>query len=293
MQVEYGNGRVEEFLPGEQLTPDTMRLPATLVATAVALVAFHLCMLSNLPPPAVVAQQQRQQRQQQQQQQLNAVASTSGAPAAGPSPPLQPRRPFIWERLRKWHAVAMEVCDAEDLEALGLTNLEPEVRTRVVAGCLPAPGYHQPCWAGAIITPVGPLARSCSGPLQLEVLEARMSQLFPPWVAFCHNDVQYGNMLLFRDGNGSSNRSDGAGETAPAAAGGTAPAAVAVSSSGVSSSGGGVTVRLIDFEYSSVNDVAYDIANHFCEWAYNYHSGESCCGGTDKPDQGPVMMSPA
>lgn len=32
-------------------------------------------------------------------------------------------------------------------------------------------------------------------------------------------------------------------------------------------------VKLIDYEYSTLNDVAFDVANHFCEWAYNYHSG--------------------
>lgn len=35
-------------------------------------------------------------------------------------------------------------------------------------------------------------------------------------------------------------------------------------------------VRLIDFEYAKYNatktDIAYDLANHFCEWMYNYNS---------------------
>jgi len=30
-------------------------------------------------------------------------------------------------------------------------------------------------------------------------------------------------------------------------------------------------VVFIDFEYASYNPRGYDLANHFCEWAYNYH----------------------
>lgn len=32
-------------------------------------------------------------------------------------------------------------------------------------------------------------------------------------------------------------------------------------------------VRLIDFEYASPNDIGYDIANHWLEYASDYHSG--------------------
>ena len=31
---------------------------------------------------------------------------------------------------------------------------------------------------------------------------------------------------------------------------------------------------VIDFEYSGYNPRGYDIANHFCEWMYDYHSSE-------------------
>lgn len=48
---------------------------------------------------------------------------------------------------------------------------------------------------------------------------------------FCHNDLQHGNIMLLGDGS----------------------------------------VQLIDFEYSSFNDVAFDIANHFVEWAADYN----------------------
>jgi thiamine kinase-like enzyme len=34
--------------------------------------------------------------------------------------------------------------------------------------------------------------------LQLESLRSHLANRFPSWVGFCHNDLQYGNMLLFR-----------------------------------------------------------------------------------------------
>ncbi|KAL8243207.1 hypothetical protein R6Q59_009465 [Mikania micrantha] len=52
-------------------------------------------------------------------------------------------------------------------------------------------------------------------------------------IAFCHNDLQYGNIMI----NDKTK-----------------------------------TITLIDYEYASYNPVAYDLANHFCEWAANYHS---------------------
>ena len=31
---------------------------------------------------------------------------------------------------------------------------------------------------------------------------------------------------------------------------------------------------VIDFEYAGYNPRAFDIANHFCEWMYDYHSNQ-------------------
>ena len=125
-----------------------------------------------------------------------------------------------------------------------------------------------------------------------------MAALHPSWVGFCHNDLQYGNMLLFPPtGSGGSNggvagtnvaqlQMPAAGGGAGAAAGEAAGAACAMApanggspaNGGPSSSSAGnaaatTTVKLIDYEYSTLNDVGFDVANHFCEWAYNYHSG--------------------
>ncbi|CAH9105055.1 unnamed protein product [Cuscuta epithymum] len=52
-------------------------------------------------------------------------------------------------------------------------------------------------------------------------------------VGFCHNDLQYGNIMI------KDNAS---------------------------------CITLIDYEYASYNPIAYDFANHFCEMAANYHT---------------------
>ncbi|XP_010534325.1 PREDICTED: probable choline kinase 2 [Tarenaya hassleriana] len=52
-------------------------------------------------------------------------------------------------------------------------------------------------------------------------------------IGFCHNDLQYGNIMIDEE-----NRS----------------------------------ITIIDYEYASYNPVAYDIANHFCEMAADYHT---------------------
>ncbi|CAL4947766.1 unnamed protein product [Urochloa decumbens] len=55
------------------------------------------------------------------------------------------------------------------------------------------------------------------------------------WIGFCHNDLQYGNIMIDEETN---------------------------------------MLTIIDYEYASFNPVAYDIANHFCEMAADYHSAE-------------------
>ncbi|OQR88381.1 choline/ethanolamine kinase, partial [Thraustotheca clavata] len=54
----------------------------------------------------------------------------------------------------------------------------------------------------------------------------------PSPIVFCHNDLQYGNIML------SSKTND---------------------------------VVFIDFEYSHYNPRGYDLGNHFSEWCYDYH----------------------
>lgn len=52
-------------------------------------------------------------------------------------------------------------------------------------------------------------------------------------VGFCHNDLQYGNIMIDEETR---------------------------------------LLTIIDYEYAGFNPVAYDIANHFCEMAADYHS---------------------
>lgn len=34
-------------------------------------------------------------------------------------------------------------------------------------------------------------------------------------------------------------------------------------------------IRIIDYEYGTMNDVAFDVANHWCEYAADYHGDEA------------------
>ncbi|EQC31309.1 hypothetical protein SDRG_10912 [Saprolegnia diclina VS20] len=65
----------------------------------------------------------------------------------------------------------------------------------------------------------------------IATLETMLAAVPSP-IVFCHNDLQYGNIML------SSKTDD---------------------------------VVFIDFEYSHYNPRGYDLGNHFSEWCYNYH----------------------
>ncbi|KAE9617172.1 putative phosphotransferase with an alcohol group as acceptor [Lupinus albus] len=67
---------------------------------------------------------------------------------------------------------------------------------------------------------------------EISVLEKELSGTHLK-IGFCHNDLQYGNIMLQEKTN---------------------------------------SVTIIDYEYASYNPVAYDIANHFSEMAANYHT---------------------
>jgi choline/ethanolamine kinase len=67
-------------------------------------------------------------------------------------------------------------------------------------------------------------------------------------VCFCHNDLQEGNILLPDFGN---TKKKGSQQTYS-----------------------DDSVVLIDFEYCSYNYRSSDIANHFCEWMYDYSNPE-------------------
>ncbi|GJW27828.1 probable choline kinase 3 [Tanacetum coccineum] len=67
---------------------------------------------------------------------------------------------------------------------------------------------------------------------EIDALEKELSQSDQN-VSFCHNDLQYGNIMIEDETR---------------------------------------IITLIDYEYASYNPVAYDLANHFCEMAANYHT---------------------
>ncbi|KAG8480683.1 hypothetical protein CXB51_025273 [Gossypium anomalum] len=67
---------------------------------------------------------------------------------------------------------------------------------------------------------------------EISILEKKLSARHQR-IGFCHNDLQYGN-IMFDEGTKS--------------------------------------VTIIDYEYASYNPVAFDIANHFCEMAADYHT---------------------
>ncbi|PVH39429.1 hypothetical protein PAHAL_5G499600 [Panicum hallii] len=67
---------------------------------------------------------------------------------------------------------------------------------------------------------------------EIALLEKALSGVIQS-VGFCHNDLQYGNIMIYEETR---------------------------------------QVTLIDYEYASFNPVAFDIANHFCEMAADYHT---------------------
>ncbi|RDX61206.1 putative choline kinase 2, partial [Mucuna pruriens] len=69
---------------------------------------------------------------------------------------------------------------------------------------------------------------------EISILEKELSGAHQ-CIGFCHNDLQYGNIMLDEETN---------------------------------------SVTIIDYEYAAYNPIAFDIANHFCEMAANYHTEE-------------------
>ncbi|CAN8246735.1 unnamed protein product [Cochlearia groenlandica] len=104
------------------------------------------------------------------------------------------RTVLIWNRMRTWVRQAKNLCSSEDSREFCLDNIEDEINM-----------------------------------LEQEVNNEHHQQQ----IGFCHNDLQYGNIMIVQDTN---------------------------------------AITIIDYEYASYNPIAYDIANHFCEMVANYHS---------------------
>ncbi|XP_050385531.1 probable choline kinase 2 isoform X1 [Argentina anserina] len=67
---------------------------------------------------------------------------------------------------------------------------------------------------------------------EISVLEKELS-VPNQQIGFCHNDLQYGNIMIEEESK---------------------------------------AITIIDYEYASYNPIAFDIANHFCEMAADYHT---------------------
>lgn len=188
--LEFGNGRVEAFLPGEPLNAALLREPEVAAAIAGALAEFHVTMLRTLP-------------------------EAQEATIRGNSPTLDDSgtRDTLWDRLRAWADAAAAVAP----EAAAAAGVAP-------SSLLP----------------------------ELDAMQAAVERDWsPPWLVFAHNDLQYGNILRMNGPREGEN------------------------------SGAAVVVKLIDFEYSAVGDAAFDVANHFCEYAADYHGDEAAEGVLD------------
>ncbi|KAG0614076.1 hypothetical protein M758_6G149800 [Ceratodon purpureus] len=114
------------------------------------------------------------------------------------------RKAKIWERLREWLVKIQEHSDSSQVSDCGLSKLDDEIIDM---------NYLED---------------------EINYLQQRLDKR-DTQIGFCHNDLQYGNIML-------SEKDD--------------------------------SVTLIDYEYASYNPVAFDIANHFCEMTADYHSDE-------------------
>jgi len=97
-------------------------------------------------------------------------------------------------------------------------------------------------------------------------------------VVFCHNDLQEGNILLpdmsgaAKKPSTSSSSSQSKATTSPTSS--SSPSSPLSHSQPSASSPSSVLtddrVVLIDFEYCAYSYRGFDLANHFCEWAFDY-----------------------
>ncbi|GBG91340.1 hypothetical protein CBR_g52226 [Chara braunii] len=138
------------------------------------------------------------------------------------------RHPRIWERLRQWLSAAWDVAPSAQREDCRLDALGKEIDE--LERAFSAAGHVSARWG----------------------------------VRFCHNDLQYGNVMMVK-GRGPARRAD----VARAVLATTSDASSAADASDVAES-----VTLIDYEYACYNYVAYDIGNFYCEMMADYHSGE-------------------
>ncbi|KAL3159579.1 hypothetical protein ABBQ38_009993 [Trebouxia sp. C0009 RCD-2024] len=123
--VLFAEGRIEEFIEAQSVSAELMATPEVAVSIAAAMAHFHFSMLKHFTL-------------------LDHLPSCM-------SPVAQ-----IWDRLRDWTGVAGELYKPDELQRYGLSNIRHEIDT----------------------------------------LQHTLTAMQPGWLGFCHNDLQYGNMLL-------------------------------------------------------------------------------------------------
>ncbi|XP_054790830.1 probable choline kinase 2 isoform X1 [Prosopis cineraria] len=104
------------------------------------------------------------------------------------------RKVQIWHKLRKWLNLAKSLSSTKDAKNFGLEEMDEEINK--LENLISDSEGHQE-------------------------------------IGFCHNDLQYGNIMMDKDFR---------------------------------------SITIIDYEYASYNPIAYDLANHFCEMTADYHS---------------------
>lgn len=214
----FSNGRVEGYMNARPLLPSEMCLRHPL--DIVSLIARETARMHTLP--------------------------------LGPGGP-----PILWRYLDKWHAMVLEVTfDSTDSKAAGLHALNTGRIGRELAWLKTVlPSEHtqhgrtllldmaaKDGKAGVLLRSVLPvdLHTPCvSDPL----LQARIDGAACMFqVAFAHNDLLSGNILLLEERTGTGEDTD---------------------YSRYDSS----RVQIIDYEYGGYNYAGFDVANHFCEHA--------------------------
>ncbi|EJU01140.1 kinase-like protein [Dacryopinax primogenitus] len=152
---------------------------------------------------------------------------------------------WIGMRMRELHSVDLERVVQDDISLPGVwKNITSWlVPARDVLGLLakvPLPLQHK--WAN-ISTDID-LHRFAQ---DVSTYQALISSRTPP-VVFAHNDAQYGNLLRLTKPLRTPSSSPLAGATLPPQH----------------------QLIVVDFEYASPNPAAFDIANHFHEWCFDY-----------------------
>lgn len=216
-----------------------------------------------------------------------ALGPSSAPPVRGPKAPY----PGVWRRLKRWTreiSKVMEMVNAflatpEGAAITHALNLPAQLPVSVDAEPRPPPCTAQDLRSTTTNFKDMMLCLLAVDLPQLCLEVAQYKRYVRAWESqegksrrvFCHNDSQYGNLLMLRvDENGqlplmaSGMRRDAPAPNSPLL---HTPGGRRRSRSRARSAQPHQRLVVIDFEYGSPNPRAYDIANHFHEWCADYH----------------------